>query len=79
MYFSPEMQISANVPQMISNAALQFTALLSQTALEASIRRRTQPQGLLAIIVTMIHSVLHLSSIIYSDYLTSKKEKLNIQ
>merc|ERR1711953_95213 len=42
---NPEMQISANVPQTISNAALQFTALLSQTALEASIRRRTQPQG----------------------------------
>ena len=58
MCFSPEMQISANVPQMISNAALQFTALLSQTALEASIRRRTQPQGLLAIIVSYIYLVL---------------------
>ena len=38
--FSPEMQIGSNVPNMIGTAALQFTAYLAQTSLEASIRRR---------------------------------------
>ena len=34
------MQIGSNVPNMIGTAALQFTAYLAQTSLEASIRRR---------------------------------------
>ena len=34
------MQIGSTVPNMIGTAALQFTAYLAQTALEASIRRR---------------------------------------
>ena len=38
--FSPEMQIGSNVPNMIGTAALQFTAYLARTSLEASIRRR---------------------------------------
>ena len=40
LLFSPEMQIGSTVPNMIGTAALQFTAYLAQTALEASIRRR---------------------------------------
>merc|ERR1712137_1117336 len=42
---NPEMQIGSNVPNMIGTAALQFTAYLAQTSLEASIRRRKNKEG----------------------------------
>jgi len=42
---NPEMQIGSTVPSMIGTAALQFTAYLAQTSLEASIRRRKNKEG----------------------------------
>lgn len=40
--YSPEMNISASVPQLMSTAAVQFATYISQTALENSIKRRAK-------------------------------------